>query len=438
MNKKELKPKEIVKELDRYIISQDEAKRAIAIAIRNRWRRQRVKGLMREEILPNNLILIGPTGVGKTEIARRIARLVDAPFIKVEASKYTEVGYVGRDVEAMVRDLMNISVNMVKAGRQIEVAERARKLSEERLLDLLLPGVEKEKQRESREKLRKLLREGALKDKYVNIPVYIQTFPLVEIFGPMGMEEINTDLHDMISSIAPKKHKTKRVKVDEAKEILAQEEAQKLVDMEEVISEAKGKVENSGIIFIDELDKIVGADGRGGPDVSRAGVQRDLLPIVEGCNVTTKYGMVKTDHILFIAAGAFTSSKPSDLIPELQGRFPIRVELSQLKKEDFVRILTEPENALIKQYVALFKTDKVELSFDEKAIDAIAEYAAIVNETTDDIGARRLHTIMFALMDKWLYELPKKNIRKVHIEEKDVRDRLKDIVKNVDIARYIL
>jgi ATP-dependent HslUV protease ATP-binding subunit HslU len=328
---------------------------------------------MREEILPNNLILIGPTGVGKTEIARRIARLVDAPFIKVEASKYTEVGYVGRDVEAMVRDLMNISVNMVKAGRQIEVAERARKLSEERLLDLLLPGVEKEKQRESREKLRKLLREGALKDKYVNIPVYIQTFPLVEIFGPMGMEEINTDLHDMISSIAPKKHKTKRVKVDEAKEILAQEEAQKLVDMEEVISEAKGKVENSGIIFIDELDKIVGADGRGGPDVSRAGVQRDLLPIVEGCNVTTKYGMVKTDHILFIAAGAFTSSKPSDLIPELQGRFPIRVELSQLKKEDFVRILTEPENALIKQYVALFKTDKVELSFDEKAIDAIAE-----------------------------------------------------------------
>jgi ATP-dependent HslUV protease ATP-binding subunit HslU len=438
VNKKELKPKEIVKELDRYIISQDEAKRAIAIAIRNRWRRQRVKGLMREEILPNNLILIGPTGVGKTEIARRIARLVDAPFIKVEASKYTEVGYVGRDVEAMVRDLMNISVNMVKAGRQIEVAERARKLSEERLLDLLLPGVEKEKQRESREKLRKLLREGALKDKYVNIPVYIQTFPLVEIFGPMGMEEINTDLHDMISSIAPKKHKTKRVKVDEAKEILAQEEAQKLVDMEEVISEAKGKVENSGIIFIDELDKIVGADGRGGPDVSRAGVQRDLLPIVEGCNVTTKYGMVKTDHILFIAAGAFTSSKPSDLIPELQGRFPIRVELSQLKKEDFVRILTEPENALIKQYVALFKTDKVELSFDEKAIDAIAEYAAIVNETTDDIGARRLHTIMFALMDKWLYELPKKNIRKVHIEEKDVRDRLKDIVKNVDIARYIL
>ncbi|OYD17608.1 HslU--HslV peptidase ATPase subunit [candidate division WOR-3 bacterium JGI_Cruoil_03_44_89] len=438
MNKRELKPKEIVKELDRHIIGQSEAKRAIAIAIRNRWRRQRVKGLMREEILPNNLILIGPTGVGKTEIARRIARLVNAPFMKVEASKYTEVGYVGRDVEAMVRDLMNISVNMVKARRQIEVAERARERGEERLLDLLLPGENKEKQKESRDKLRKLLRKGALKDRFVNVPVYVQSFPLIEIFGPMGMEEINTDIQDMMSSIAPKKHKTKRIKVNEAKEILAQEEAQKLVDMEEVISEAKENMENSGIIFIDELDKIVGADGRGGPDVSRAGVQRDLLPIVEGCNVTTKYGMVRTDHILFIAAGAFTSSKPSDLIPELQGRFPIRVELARLKKEDFKRILTEPENALIKQYIALFKTEKVDMSFDEMAIDAIAEYAAKVNETTDDIGARRLHTIMFALMEDWLYKVPKRGIKKVHIEENDVRERLKDIVKNVDIARYIL
>lgn len=438
MNKRELKPKEIVKELDRYIIGQDEAKRAIAIAIRNRWRRQKVKGIMREEILPNNLILIGPTGVGKTEIARRIARLVDAPFMKVEASKYTEVGYVGRDVEAMVRDLMNISVNMVRARRQIEVAERARERGEERLLDLLLPGEDKEKQKESREKLRKLLRGRALKDRYVDIPLYVQTFPLIEIFGPMGMEEINTDLQDMMSSIAPKKRKTKRVKVDEAKEILAQEEAQKLVDMEEVIGKAKEKVENSGIIFIDELDKIVGADGRGGPDVSRAGVQRDLLPIVEGCNVTTKYGMVRTEHILFIAAGAFTSSKPSDLIPELQGRFPIRVELTSLKKEDFKRILTEPENALIKQYIALFKTEKVDLLFDNKAIDAIAEYATIVNETTDDIGARRLQTIMFTLMENWLYELPKRSLKEVHIKERDVRDRLKDIVKNVDIARYIL
>lgn len=438
MNKRELKPKEIVKELDRYIIGQDEAKRAIAIAIRNRWRRQKVKGIMREEILPNNLILIGPTGVGKTEIARRIARLVDAPFMKVEASKYTEVGYVGRDVEAMVRDLMNISVNMVRARRQIEVAERARERGEERLLDLLLPGEDKEKQKESREKLRKLLRGRALKDRYVDIPLYVQTFPLIEIFGPMGMEEINTDLQDMMSSIAPKKRKTKRVKVDEAKEILAQEEAQKLVDMEEVIGKAKEKVENSGIIFIDELDKIVGADGRGGPDVSRAGVQRDLLPIVEGCNVTTKYGMVRTEHILFIAAGAFTSSKPSDLIPELQGRFPIRVELTPLKKEDFKRILTEPENALIKQYIALFKTEKVDLSFDNKAIDAIAEYATIVNETTDDIGARRLQTIMFTLMENWLYELPKRSFKEVHIKERDVRDKLKDIVKNVDIARYIL
>lgn len=438
MIKRELKPKEIVKELDRYIIGQNEAKRAIAIAIRNRWRRQRVKGPMREEILPNNLILIGPTGVGKTEIARRIAKLVDAPFIKVEATKYTEIGYVGRDVEAMIRDLTNISVNMVRARKQIEVVERARKRGEERLLDLLLPREDKEQQKESREKLRKLLREGALKDRYVDIPISVQAFPIIEMFGPMGMEEINTDLQDMMSSIVPKKHKTKKVKVDEAKEILAQEEAQKLIDMEEVIREAKEKMENSGIIFIDELDKIVGAEGRMGPDVSRAGVQRDLLPIVEGCNVTTKYGMVRTDHILFIAAGAFTSSKPSDLIPELQGRLPIRVELSQLKKEDFRRILTEPENALIKQYTVLFRTENVDLSFDKKAIDAIAEYAALVNETTDDIGARRLYTIMFILMENLLYKLPKRGIKKVIIEEKDVRERLKEVVKNVDIARYIL
>ncbi len=438
MIKRELKPKEIVKELDRYIIGQDEAKRAIAIAIRNRWRRQRVKGPMREEILPNNLILIGPTGVGKTEIARRIAKLVDAPFIKVEATKYTEIGYVGRDVEAMIRDLTNISVNMVRARKQIEVAERAKKRGEERLLDLLLPREDKEQQKESREKLRKLLREGALKDRYVDIPISVQAFPIIEMFGPMGMEEINTDLQDMMSSIVPKKHKTKKVKVDEAKEILAQEEAQKLIDMEEVIREAKEKMENSGIIFIDELDKIVGAEGRMGPDVSRAGVQRDLLPIVEGCNVTTKYGMVRTDHILFIAAGAFTSSKPSDLIPELQGRLPIRVELSQLKKEDFRRILTEPENALVKQYTVLFRTENVDLSFNKKAIDAIAEYAALVNETTDDIGARRLYTIMFILMENLLYKLPKRGIKRVIIEEKDVRERLKEVVKNVDIARYIL
>ncbi|MCK4328733.1 ATP-dependent protease ATPase subunit HslU [candidate division WOR-3 bacterium] len=438
MAKKELTPKKIKKELDRYIIGQNDAKRSIAIAIRNRWRRQNVKGFIKEEILPNNLILIGPTGVGKTEIARRIAKLVDAPFLKIEATKFTEVGYVGRDVESMVRDLMNISVNMVKARRQVEVAERAKKLGEERLIDLLLPGEDKETQKESREKLRNLLHKGALKDKYVNIPVYVHSFPLIEIFGPMGLEEVNTDLQDMMSSMSPKKRKTRRVKVNEAKEILAQEEAQKLVDMEEVIAEAKKSLENSGIIFIDELDKTVGSEGKAGPDVSRSGVQRDLLPIVEGSNVMTKYGMVETDHILFIAAGAFTSTKPSDLIPELQGRFPIRVELFSLKKEDFIKILTEPENALIKQYTALFRTEGVNLTFDKKAIVAIAEYAVLVNETTDDIGARRLHTVMFALMDNWLYKLPVRGIKNIHIEENDVQEGLKDIVQNVDLARYIL
>lgn len=438
MATKELTPKKITEELDRYIIGQDEAKRAVAIAIRNRWRRQHVKGFIREEILPNNLILIGPTGVGKTEIARRIAKLVDAPFIKVEATKFTEVGYVGRDVESMVRDLMNISVNMVKARKQIEVAERARKLGEERLLDLLLPAENREIQKESREKLRELLRQGGLRDRYVDVPVLVQSFPLIEIFGPMGMEEVNTDLQDIMSSITPKKRKSRKVRVGEAKEIIQQEEAQKLVDMEEVIREAKMRLENSGIIFIDELDKTVGSDTKAGPDVSRSGVQRDLLPIVEGSNVMTKYGMVKTDHILFIAAGAFTSTKPSDLIPELQGRFPIRVELLPLKKEDFIKILIEPENALIKQYTALFRTEGVDLTFDERAIEAIAEYAVLVNEATDDIGARRLHTVMFTLMEKWLYELPKRAIKKIHIEEKDVRKSLKDIVQNVDLARYIL
>jgi ATP-dependent HslUV protease ATP-binding subunit HslU len=443
-----LTPRKIVEELDKYIVGQHKAKKAVAIAMRNRWRRQRLSPDMKDEVLPKNIIMIGPTGVGKTEIARRLSRLANAPFVKVEASKFTEVGYVGRDVESMIRDLTEISVSMVKTEHIAKVQEKAKSLAEDRLLDLLLPPLraakstgpedeERERHKDTRERLRVQLREGKLDNRYVDIEVREKAIPF-GVVSNVGLEDLEINLKEMLGNFMPEKSKRKKVKVPEALAILVQEESAKLIDIDKVTREAIERTEQTGIVFIDEIDKIAARGHAHGPDVSREGVQRDLLPVVEGTTVTTKHGAVKTDHILFIAAGAFHMSKPSDLIPELQGRFPIRVELEALGKDEFIRILTEPYNALIKQYTALLSTEEVNLEFTVDSIDEIAHIAAHVNEKTENIGARRLHTVLEKLLEDISFEAPEKKNGNLVIDKAYVREKLNEIVKDEDLSRYIL
>ena len=443
---KELTPRKIVKELDKYIVGQTQAKKSVAIALRNRWRRQQVEKPLRDEISPNNIILIGSTGVGKTEISRRLATLVNAPFVKVEASKFTEVGYVGRDVESMVRDLVEVSVKQVKNEKEKTVLGQARTNADERILDSLIPKGDKSSMSEealkrhdrTRTKLRKKLKGGEYEGRVIKINIKASPMPFMQVMGPIGMDDMSGNIQDMLSNVLPQKDKAQRINVEDAREVFINEEAEKLIDMDDVIKLALNRSEQNGIIFLDEIDKIAGSDSSGGPDVSREGVQRDILPIIEGCTVSTKYGQVKTDHVLFIAAGAFHVSKPSDLIPELQGRFPIRVEMNNLTKADFVKILTKPKNALIIQYMALLRAEGEKLEFKKDAIQEIAAIATELNDKMENIGARRLHTVMTSLLEDILFQLPDKKITHVQLDKAKVNEKLSNISEDEDLRRYIL